>query len=56
MNSHKRQGSSGSFIIEQNHLHASFANLERFMNVAKLMQEEIMVPSKLKDNVFKDSN
>lgn len=53
MNSHKRQNSSGSFNgIEQNHLHTSFANLERFMSVAKLMQDEIMVPSKLKDISF----
>ena len=53
MNTHKRQNSSGSFNgIEQNHLHTSFSNLERFMNMAKLMQDEIMVPSKLKDANF----
>ncbi len=55
MNTHKRQGSSGSFNgHEQNHLSQSFASLEKFMLVTKLMQEEIMVPSKLKDNAFKN--
>ncbi len=56
MNSHKRQSSTGSFgVVDQNHIHASFANLDRFMYSAKLMQDEIMVPSKLKDHIFKDS-
>lgn len=50
MNSHKRQGSSGSFNTE--HYSTSFSSLENFMIVSKLMQDEIMVPSKLMDKVF----
>ncbi len=54
MNSHKRQSSSGSF--NQNdintHLEMSFSRLENFMIMSKLMQDEIMVPSKLKDKLF----
>ena len=52
MNSHKRQSSSGSFNQDQMHLQTSFSSLENFMFVSKLMQDEIMVPSKLKDKVF----
>ena len=54
MNSHKRQGSTGSFTKnnDQNHLEESFYNLEYFMNVSKQMEDEIMVPSKLKDKLF----
>ena len=51
MNQHKRQGSSGSFSIDPS-LYASFSSLENFMVTSKLMQDEIMVPSKLKDKQF----
>ena len=53
MNSHKRQSSSGSFSNnDMNHLETSFSRLENFMIISKLMQDEIMVPSKLKDKTF----
>jgi hypothetical protein len=53
--SHRRQGSSGSFSHSDSvgaALHVSFARLENFMIVSKHMQDEIMVPSKLKDKKF----
>jgi hypothetical protein len=53
MNSHKRQSSSGSFSNNDiNHLETSFSRLENFMIISRLMQDEIMVPSKLKDKTF----
>ncbi|RNA20653.1 hypothetical protein BpHYR1_006251 [Brachionus plicatilis] len=52
MNSHKRQSSTGSFNIDQNAFQTSFSNLENFMILTKLMQDEIMVPCKLKDKTF----
>ena len=51
-NSHKRQNSSGSFSIDSSHLQTSFSSLENFMYATKLMQDEIMVPSKLKDKLL----
>ena len=56
MNSHKRQSSNGSFSLDQTHFQASFSSLDNFMFVSKLMQDEIMVPSKLKDKQFGESN
>ena len=52
MNSHRRQSSNGSFSLDQTHFQASFSSLDNFMFVSKLMQDEIMVPSKLKDKHF----
>lgn len=54
MNSHKRQGSTGSFNKnnDNKYLEESFYSLEYFMNVTKRMEDEIMVPSKLKDKLF----
>jgi hypothetical protein len=52
MNSHKRQSSNGSFSLDQTHIQASFSSLDNFMFASKLMQDEIMVPSKLKDKHF----
>ena len=52
MNSHRRQSSSGSFSLDQAHFQANFSSLDNFMFVSKLMQDEIMVPSKLKDKQF----
>ncbi|CAF0722905.1 unnamed protein product [Brachionus calyciflorus] len=52
MNSHKRQSSTGSFILDQSAFQTSFSNLENFMILTKLMQDEIMVPCKLKDKAF----
>jgi hypothetical protein len=57
MNTHKRQGSTGSNGFKQtsndtNHLEESFYSLDYFMNVTKQMEDEIMVPSKLKDKLF----
>lgn len=52
MNSHKRQSSTGSFSIDQNAFQTSFSNLENFMILTKLMQDEIMVPCKLKEKTF----
>jgi hypothetical protein len=53
-NSHRRQGSSGSFSHDSvgAALHVSFSSLENFMAVSKHMHDEIMVPSKLKDKTF----
>lgn len=52
MNSHKRQNSTGSFSIDQNAFQTSFSKLENFMILTKLMQDEIMVPCKLKEKKF----
>ena len=52
MYSHKRQSSTGSFNVDQNQFGTSFTSLENFMNVTKHMQDEIMVPSKLKDQLL----
>lgn len=49
---HKRQGSSSSFSVDINSLNIRLANLENFMFMAKLMQDDILVPSKLKDKMF----
>jgi hypothetical protein len=47
---HRRQTSNTtSIILNQNYMQNSFQSLENFMNVTKCMQDEIMVPSKLKD-------
>jgi len=51
--SHRRQGSTGSFSLDiTSHFQTSFSSLQNFMILSKLMQDEIMVPSKLKDKSF----
>lgn len=48
--SHKRQISNGSIHLnDSNPLQTSFSSLENFMNTTKLMEDEVMVPLKLKD-------
>ena len=54
---HRRQNSSGNFgsglSVDQNGpLETSFFSLESFMLTSKLMEDEIMVPTKLKDKMF----
>lgn len=51
-NNHKRQSSNGSFkgvSITEPLLQTSFSSLDNFMNATKHMEDEIMVPSKLKE-------
>jgi hypothetical protein len=54
MNSHhKRQSSTGSFTTLSNDpLQASFSSLDNFLNATKLMEDEVMVPSKLKEKTL----
>jgi hypothetical protein len=48
--SHKRQVSNGSINLnDSNPLQTSFSSLDNFMNITKLMEDEVMVPLKLKD-------
>ena len=50
--SHKRQGSSSSFSVDLNALNIRLSSLENFMFLTKLMQDDILVPTKLKDRTF----
>ena len=50
---HKRQSSNGSFTtLSTDPLQASFSSLDNFLNSTKLMEDEIMVPSKLKEKTI----
>lgn len=49
---HRRQGSSSSFSIDPGSYHVSFSSLENFMQVSRHMQDEIMLPSILRDKHF----
>jgi hypothetical protein len=52
MNTHKRQGSSSSFSVDYSGLNIRLSSLENFMFITKQMQDDILVPSKLKDKQF----
>jgi hypothetical protein len=52
---HKRQGSNGYNKHDQSPMDTSFASLDNFMTITKHMEDEIMVPSKLKDKRFVSS-
>ena len=52
MNTHKRQGSSSSFSVDLNGQNVRLSSLENFMFITKLMQDDILVPTKLKDKKF----
>jgi hypothetical protein len=52
MNSHKRQGSSSSFSVDLNALNIRLTSLENFMFLTKMMTDDILVPTKLKDKKF----
>jgi hypothetical protein len=49
---HQRQSSTGSALSFQDPLQASFSSLDNFLNSTKLMEDEIMVPSKLKEKTI----
>ena len=54
---HKRQSSNGSFTTLSNDpLQAGFSSLDNFLNSTKLMEDEIMVPSKLKEKTISKTN
>ena len=48
---HQRQSSTGS-SLSTDPLQASFSSLDNFLNSTKLMEDEIMVPSKLKEKII----
>jgi hypothetical protein len=54
---HKRQVSNGSIHLnDSNPLQTSFSGLDNFMYVTKRMEDEVMVPLKLKDKLLLNEN
>jgi hypothetical protein len=52
-NHHRRQSSNGSYTSMNNYGEQPYqnyiSNLDNFMSITKLMEDEVMVPSKLRD-------